>query len=237
MATLQLRRDRARTRSTAIRRRIGDDIRSARLGLGISISTAAAAVGLSSSVFARIERGDSAAVTVEQLCLASAAIGLRFSGSAHPDAPGVRDAGHTRLLQRFRDQLPPGTPWRTEVGMPIAGDLRAWDATVELMRQIIAIEAEMRVVNAQAVDRRVNLKRRDSGIEIVILLVADTKANRATLASDREALRANFPLDSRQILSAIRAGRPPASSGVLLLEPSRTSARRSEGHRPIERSR
>jgi transcriptional regulator with XRE-family HTH domain len=200
---------------------MGDEIRSARLGLGISIAAAAAAVGLSHSVFARIERGESTGVTVEQLCLACAAAGLRFSGNAYPDAPGVRDAGHTKLLQRFRDQLPPGTPWRTEVGVPIAGDLRAWDATAELMRRIIAIEAEMRVVNAQAVDRRVSLKRRDSGIEIVILLVADTKGNRATLAADREALRANFPLDSRQILAAIRSGRPPASSGVLLLEPSR----------------
>jgi len=227
MATLMRRRDRARSRSAGVRRRLGDEIRSARLGLGISIATAAAAVGLSDSVFARIERGESSSVTVEQLCLACAAVGLRFSGSAYPDAPGVRDAGHTRLLQRFREQLPPGTPWRTEVGMPIAGDLRAWDAAAELMRRIVAIEAEMRVVNAQAVDRRVSLKRRDSGIETVILLVADTKANRATLASDREALRASFPLDSRQFLAAIRNGLPPSSSGVLLLEPARMATQRS----------
>src|SRR5262245_8123466 len=227
MATLERRRDRARTRAASIRRRMGDEIRSARLGLGISIATAADAVSLSASVFARMERGESDGLTVEQLCLACAAVGLRFAGNAYPDAPGVRDAGHTRLLQRFRAQLPPGTPWHTEVGMPIASDLRAWDATAELMQRIIAIEAEMRVVNAQAVDRRVSLKRRDSGIEIVILLLADTKANRATLVADREALRTNFPLDSRAILAAIRSGRPPARSGVLLLEPAPASAQPS----------
>jgi transcriptional regulator with XRE-family HTH domain len=196
---------------------MGEEIRSARLGLGLSIATAATAVGLSPSVFARIERGESDGVTVEQLCLACAAVGLRFVGSAYPDAPGVRDSGHARLLERFRARLPPGTVWRTEVGIPIPGDLRAWDAMTALSRRSIAIEAEMRVVNAQAVDRRISLKRRDSGVELVILLVADTKGNRAVLASDREALRANFPLDTRSILSSIGEGRAPAASGIVLL--------------------
>jgi hypothetical protein len=217
MTAIERRRDRARARSAGIRRRTGDEVRSARLGLGVSIATAAAAVGLSDSVFARIERTESEGVTIDQLSLACAAVGLRFSGSAYPDAPGVRDAGHTRLLQRFRDQLPPGTPWRTEVGMPIAGDLRAWDATATLRPRMIAIEAEMRLVNAQAVDRRVSLKRRDSGIDVVILLVADTKANRSTLTADREALRASFPLDGRAVLASIRTGHAPADSGIVVL--------------------
>jgi len=101
--------------------------------------------------------------------------------------------------------------------MPIAGDLRAWVATAFLRPRMIAIEAEMRIVNAQAVDRRINLKRRDSGIDVVILLIADTKANRATLAVDREALRSSFPLDGRAVLASVRTGHAPESSGIVLL--------------------
>jgi hypothetical protein len=101
--------------------------------------------------------------------------------------------------------------------MPRPGDLRGWDAQTVLERQRIAIEAEMRLVDAQAIDRRVALKRRDSGVELVILLLPDTNWNRSVLAADRELLRANFPLDSRAILAAVGAGRAPRASGIVVL--------------------
>jgi hypothetical protein len=87
----------------------------------------------------------------------------------------------------------------------------------ELVRTRIAIEAEMRLVDAQSVDRRIALKRRDSGIAITILLLPDTNTNRAALATCRAALRANFPLDTRGVLHAMSAGRPPTASGIVVL--------------------
>jgi len=51
----------------------------------------------------------------------------------------------------------------------------------------------------------------------MILLVGDTAANRAMLALHREDLRATFPLDGRMLVPAIRAGRAPEASGILLV--------------------
>lgn len=101
--------------------------------------------------------------------------------------------------------------------MPKAGDLRGWDAQTVLEGRRVAIEAEMRLIDAQAIDRRVALKRRDSGVELVILLLPDAYWNRAVLAVDRELLRTNFPLDSRAILTAVAAGRAPRASGIAVL--------------------
>ncbi|MEZ0239226.1 MAG: hypothetical protein ACAH65_00365, partial [Chloroflexota bacterium] len=78
--------------------------------------------------FARIERGELPTVSVVQLALACGAVGLEFSGRAFPGGDPTRDAGHLRLLTRFRKLLPPSAPWRTEVPIPLAGDRRALDA-------------------------------------------------------------------------------------------------------------
>lgn len=102
-------------------------------------------------------------------------------------------------------------------------------AEVELGREIrnarviridgvaIGVEAEARIRDAQPVDRRCALKRRDGGVAIMILLVADTAANREMLALHREALRSSFPLDTRQVLAALRSGRAPSASGIVVL--------------------
>ena len=172
---------------------------------------------MSESTFGRIERARLPHVTVSQLTVACAAVGLKFAARPYPDGNPARDAAHLGLLQRLRDQLLPGTIWRTEVPMPIPGDRRAWDAQCEMERTIIGVEAEMRLFDLQALERRINLKRRDSRLEIVILLVADTPANRRLLSQHREALRSSFPLDTRAMLNALRAGRAPRASGIVLL--------------------
>jgi transcriptional regulator with XRE-family HTH domain len=217
MATRQRRLDRGLDQAQRVSRQTGAEIRLTRRGAGISIRAAAASVGMSESTFGRIERARLPRVTVAQLAMASAAVGLRFNGRPYPDGDPVRDVAHARLLQRFRIELPVRTPWRTEVPLPIDGDHRAWDAECVLDKTTIAIEAEMRLFDVQALDRRIALKRRDGGRSIVVLLVADTHANRRHLAEHREALRPSFPLDSRAVLAAVRAGLSPSASGIVLL--------------------
>jgi hypothetical protein len=187
MATMQRRRNRGLDQAERISRDTGAEVRLARRGAGLSIRAAAASVG------------------------------LRFNGRAYPDGDPVRDEAHTRLLQRFRDVLPAATPWRLEVPLPIAGDRRAWDAQCVLARTTIGIEAEMRLFDLQALDRRIALKRRDGGLGIVLLLIADTHANRRHLHDHREQLRPSFPLDTRAVLAAVRLGRAPAVSGLVVL--------------------
>jgi len=101
--------------------------------------------------------------------------------------------------------------------MSIQGDLRAWDAVIDGAEGPIAVEAETRLSDLQALDRKIALKRRDSRIDIAILLVNDTAANRRILKTHRETLRAGFPLDGREILAALRAGNRPTASGVVVL--------------------
>ncbi|MGZ9231215.1 MAG: helix-turn-helix domain-containing protein [Candidatus Limnocylindrales bacterium] len=217
MATLQRRLDRGRDQAERIFREAGAEIRLTRRGAGVSIRAAAASVGMSETMFGRIERGRLPQVTVTQLAVASAAVGLRFAGRAYPDGDPVRDEAHTRLLQRFRDELPVGTPWRLEVPLPIPGDRRAWDAQCVLDPSTVAVEAEMRLSDLQALDRRIALKRRDGSVGLVVLLIADTHANRRHLAENRELLRPSFPLDSRAILAAVRLGQPPSAPGIVVL--------------------
>jgi hypothetical protein len=71
-------------------------------------------------------------------------------------------------------------------------------------------------LRAQAVDRKIALKRRDELVDHVILLVADTPRNRRALAAARSAF-ADMPLRTREILVALRAGVEPSGSGVVLL--------------------
>ena len=67
-------------------------------------------------------------------------------------------------------------------------------------------------------ERRVALKLRDDPRgRIVILVLTRSAHHRALLAEHREALRAMFPLDSAAVLLALRAGRLPPLSGIVLV--------------------
>ena len=101
--------------------------------------------------------------------------------------------------------------------LPIPGDQRAWDAVISGPVWSAAIEAETRLSDVQAVARRLELKRRDGGIEHAVLLLADTRSNRAALAAARPALEAALPMTQGSVLDAIRSGRDPGSSGIVIL--------------------
>ena len=143
-------------------------------------------------------------------------VGLDLSIRAFPAGDAIRDAGHARLLDRFRRELHPALRWSTEVPFPSPGDLRAWDAVTGRESWRVGVEAETVVSDTQALDRKLALKRRDGLVDHVILLVADTPRNRRALAAAPSAF-ADLPLGTREILAALRAGSEPAGSGVVLL--------------------
>ena len=210
-------RDRALRLSHRLTGLVGSDIRGAREAAGVSVRAAAAAVGLDFSTFARIERNEIDNVSLRNLALACAAVGLVLSTRAYPAADPVRDAAHLRLLTRFRGRLPDAAPWLTEVPLPIPGDLRALDGFTRLGGRTIGVEAETRLTDLQALERKVQLKKRDALLDVMVLLVADTRSNREVLALHRDDLRAAFPLDTRSMLSALSAGEPPAADGIVIL--------------------
>ena len=172
---------------------------------------------MSPAQFGRIERAELEDLTIDQAARACAAVGLRLLTRAVPGNDPAIDAGQLALLARLRRELPTTIALHTEVPLPITGDRRAWDGFMRVDGVGIAVEAEARVRDFQAVDRRCALKRRDGGVEIMILLVADTASNRRMLALHREALRTSFPLDTRQVMAAVRAGLVPGASGIVVL--------------------
>jgi len=80
----------------------------------------------------------------------------------------------------------------------------------------VGVEAETRVRDAQAVGRRINLKQRDGELDHVILLVAGTRANRRALAV-ASGLFTAFPISQRDCLRALREGRDPGGSSIIVL--------------------
>ena len=118
-----------------------------------------------------------------QATAAAAVVGLQLSVRAYPDGDPIRDAGQSALLDRFRARLPPTAGWATEVPMPIPGDRRAWDARVVIDGRRAGCEAEMQLLDLQALERRPRPSQlRDRDVDILLLVVADTVRNRHVLA-------------------------------------------------------
>jgi transcriptional regulator with XRE-family HTH domain len=200
-----------------LRTEVGREIRESRVGGGLGLRAAAAAVGMSHTKFGRIERAELPNVSVEDLCLACAAVGLRYSGRAFPNGDPVRDRAQLAVLARFRALIPPSVSVRSEVPLPVERDPRAWDLVLGLVPDPAAAEAESRLRDIQAIQRRVELKQRDGRMACVILVVNDTRSNRGVLRLHRDDLATTFPLRSGAVLAAIRAGRTPAANGIVVL--------------------
>ncbi len=108
--------------------------------------------------------------------------------------------------------------WRVEVALAGQSDLRAWDAVIDGTGCVDAIEAETRLRDLQAVERRLARKLRDDAtIQHLILLVADTRSNRRALAEGRDALRAQFPLDTREAMENLHRGGCPGANAIVFL--------------------
>jgi transcriptional regulator with XRE-family HTH domain len=215
-------RDRRLDRANATSRRLAIDaiaeIRNARVAGGLSQRAVGLAVGISASQVARFERGALHDLRLEQLCRLSSAVGLQPSLRFYPDGDPVRDVGQVRLLERLRSRTAPPLVWRLEVPLHGQSDSRAWDAIVEGTGCVDAIEAETRLRDLQATERKVGRKLRDdTTVQHLILLVADTRANRRALTEERDALRAQFPLDTREALLNLGQGRCPGANAIVIL--------------------
>jgi hypothetical protein len=181
---------------------------------------AAAASGASRSQLWRFERGDTDRLAFSELGAWFAVLGMDLVIKGYPAGDPIRDRAQLALLERLRRRLNPNLRWRTEVALPIEGELRAWDAEIRPAppdRWRVRVEAETRIADAQALERRLALKRRDDPDGHLILLVADTRANRAALDGLREGLRAMLPLGQRAVMAALAAGRNPGDSGIVVM--------------------
>ncbi len=165
----------------------------------------------------RIERGRAPRVSVERISTVLVAVGLDLAVRAYPAGPPVRDAAHLRLLARFRERIGPEWRWRPEVPVGPPGDLRAWDGVLVRDGRVVAIEAETRLRDVQALLRRVAAKRRDGAADRLVLVVADTRTNREVVHAARPEFVAAFPADARTAWPALAAGIPPPDDALILV--------------------
>jgi hypothetical protein len=198
------------------------DAESARLAGGTSFAAIGRALHVGSGQVALIYRGRSPNLSIVRAAQVLEAVGLELSARAFPVGAPVRDAGQLALLARLRQRVHSHLQWREEVPvmeLPAAGtvDRRAWDAAIDGPGVCVRVEAETRVGDTQALERRVALKQRDGAADCVVLLLADTRHHRILLEVAGAGLRAAFPMQQRAALAALRDGRSPAGNALILL--------------------
>lgn len=203
-------------RSRALRQRTAEDLRNARETGGLSVREVADKVGVSPHRIRRAERGDPGTLTIDLAARMAPVVGLRLATSLHLDGDSVRDQAQLALLERFRRRLDPALIWHAEVPVPIPGDLRAADGVVEGAFGAAVVEAETKLTDVQAIERRSSLKQRDLGAERLILLVADTPFNRKVLQLHVE-LQARFPIGTRRCLGSLARGADPGGDCLVVL--------------------
>ena len=214
-------KERAADRGSRFARRIivasGADVRTARVVSGLSLKGVGRAVGLSYSQVGRIERGEHPSVTIAQLAMIGSVVGLDISLRFYPGGSPLRDTAHVALLERFRECLSPELTFRTEVPLPGPGEQRAWDGMVLGAGDPSGVEAETRIYDYQALERRVALKARDGNVSRVILVVAATRNNRLAVREAASSIAVAFPIPGRVALQALRTGRDVGGSALVML--------------------
>jgi transcriptional regulator with XRE-family HTH domain len=217
VAAIERALDRARRRAREALIELGREIRDARLSARLSQLSVAAAAGISQAQVSLIERGLQARVTLELLMTIAAAVGLDLSLRAYPGGAPLRDAAHEALLGRLRALASRLWRWQSEVPLPIMGDRRAWDRVMRLPDVSIGVEAETRPRDWQALQRRLALKRRDGGVDRVLLVLTNSRWNRALVRTHAADLAGDFSVPQRVALEAIAAGRDPGGNAVILI--------------------
>lgn len=193
---------------------LGRELRLARVARGLSQRLVAQAVGISQTQYSRIERG---IYRTEVVVLAriSAAVGLDLSIRLYPGGEPIRDAAHVRLLERFRALVGEAWRWAAEVPLPMPGDRRAWDRLLTGAGIRIGIEAETRPTDMQDLQRRLALKKRDGGVDRLILVLPNTAWCRQLLRLND--IETTFPVPGAVALRALAAGRDPGGDAIILI--------------------
>ncbi len=194
---------------------IGQEIHGARVSRGLSQSAVAAVAGVDQAEVSRIERGIRGGVIIRSLARLAVAVGLELSLKLYPAGQPVRDRAHIALLDRFRSAVGAGWAWSAEVPLPIPGDKRAWDRVLRGAGIVIGVEGETRPTDIQELARRLSLKKRDGGVDRLVLVLNDTQwCRRLVQLND---LSESFPIPGRLALKALAEVRDPGGDAVILI--------------------
>lgn len=209
--------DRGTRRGRRILNELADELREARIQAGLSQAQLARTVGLSRAHVSRFERAAAGRLAITDASRVLSVLGRDLVVKVYPGGSPVRDAAQLALVERLRPRVSTSFTWRAEAPIAAAGDQRAFDVLLEAPGLRIGVEAETRLRDIQALQRRIELKQRDAGVDRVVLLVRYSLSNRLVLREADSALRASFPVRGRDVLRALRAGHDPRGNGLVML--------------------
>jgi transcriptional regulator with XRE-family HTH domain len=185
----------------------------ARVLAGKTQSQVGKAIGTSAAQVSRIERARVSSVSFRQLVRFGAAVGMQVWMRAYPGGRRVMDGPQLALLHRLREHAQPWTS-RTEVTMPIPGDLRAADAMLTNEMCTIVVEGITRLVDYQAQARAALAKKRDLGADRAVLLIADSRNNQKALREAGALINEGSRLAPMQSSAPSMAGEDPGDDGI-----------------------
>jgi transcriptional regulator with XRE-family HTH domain len=214
-----------RDRCHALARRFGREVRLARVAAGLSQARIAAMAEVSQQVVSDTERGDPN-ISLEIRCRIAAACGHELGWKLYPVATvSLRDSGQLGIAQAIASAAHPS--WSTQLERPVAaGDLRAADLLMGIRDELVHVEIERSLVDAQAQIRSAQVKReiiaaREPRPTRLIIAVPDSRLVRNRLAPFERLFRATLPVPSREIWRAIRRGHPVGGDGFLFVRADR----------------
>lgn len=208
--------DEAARDGARIRRELVEELRRARVRAGLSQRAVANAIGRHKTTVSRLERGLVADISLTQVVRHAAVVGLVVRANLFPAGAPFRDAGQLRILSRLQPHVRPPFVWLLEVPVA-ANDLRAFDAAAVMPGCRIGFEVWSRVRDVQAQARSSMRKQTDADLDRLVLVFADTTANRAAVHAAGEPLRRAFPLSTRAVLLGLREGRDPGGDGIVFI--------------------
>ena len=136
---------RATRRGESTLKRLGEELRHARLEADMSQQAIGRIVHMSGSKISRLEAGRLASLSVVDAARVSTALGLDLAVRTYPGGRRPRDAAQARRLHELLGCVRPPLRYKTEVPLPRRTDVpeqRAWDAKVFGAGETTAIELE-----------------------------------------------------------------------------------------------
>lgn len=203
-------------------RRLGIEASTARTALGWAQLEVAQRAGVSQASVARLEAGDPR-LGLAIVAAIFAALGLNLSLKVYPgEAVRLRDSAQLGMAEWIRSQV--HYSLRLSLEVPTGTGLQAADMLLMGPTRGIHLELESGLPDFQAAQRRGQLKRdaleQRIGIPLAfVLAIKDSERNRRAVQPYSTLIASALPAASREVLEAIRSGRPLTRDGFLWVRP------------------
>jgi transcriptional regulator with XRE-family HTH domain len=205
-------------RAGAQMRRTAGELRRARATLRLSGRELARRAGVSRSSVERLERGDPS-IQVDTMTAILSAAGLDLVLQAYESSAGsLRDTGQMEIAEVIRGAA--AAPWRPLMEVAAGPWGRSADLVLYGADEVIHIEIERGAADFQAQLRSAKRKREalaagEARPVRLVLAIEDTRGNRVAMVPHARLVRSQLPAGSREVIAALRGGRPLGRDGLL----------------------